>query len=310
MKKLTVLTAFILALLVACQNATQTKGTDNQIVSAVDLDNHPGKELMATNCYSCHAPGGGPENRIAPPMHAVKMHYKENGISKEEFVANILAFHKNPVAENSKMPNAIEKFGIMPKFGFPDKDIEQIAEYMFLADLHKNLQGNSAANMEGKSTAEIGLSYAMSTKQQLGKNLMSAIKTEGTPNAIAFCNVHAYPITDSLAKIYNLSIKRVTDKPRNSSNLANEDELAHIETFKNALIEGKELESIVSETDGIINFYYPIITNDMCLQCHGEPNKEIDEATLAQLNKLYPDDKAKGYAMNQVRGIWSISWEK
>ena len=60
----------------------------------------------------------------------------------------------------------------------------------------------------------------------------------------------------------------------------------------------------------MVNFYYPIVTNGMCLQCHGEPNKEIDEATLAQLNNLYPDDKAKGYAMNQVRGIWSISWEK
>ena len=157
---------------------------------------------MATNCYSCHAPGGGPENRIAPPMHAVKMHYNTEGISKEEFVANILAFHKNPIAENSKMPNAIEKFGIMPKFGFPDKDIEQIAEYMYLADLHKNIKGKSMGNMEGKTTGELGLSFAMSTKQQLGKNLMNAIKTEGTPNAIAFCNVHAYPITDSLVKSF------------------------------------------------------------------------------------------------------------
>ena len=150
----------------------------------------------------------------------------------------------------------------------------------------------------------------MSTKQQLGKNLMNAIKTKGTPNAIAFCNVHAYPITDSLAKIYNLSIKRVTDKPRNIDNMANEAELAHIETFKNALAEGKELESIVNETDEMVNFYYPIVTNGMCLQCHGEPNKEIDEATLTQLNKLYPDDKARGYALGQVRGIWSISWKK
>ena len=119
MKKLSILIASLMVLFVACQNSSSKKDTANQPTQEIDLESHPGKELMATNCYSCHAPGGGPENRIAPPMHAVKMHYNTEGISKEEFVANILAFHKNPVAENSKMPNAIEKFGIMPKFGFP-----------------------------------------------------------------------------------------------------------------------------------------------------------------------------------------------
>ena len=48
----------------------------------------------------------------------------------------------------------------------------------------------------------------------------------------------------------------------------------------------------------------------MCLQCHGTAGKEIDGATLSQLNKLYPDDQARDYAINQVRGIWSISWNK
>ncbi len=58
-----------------------------------------------------------------------------------------------------------------------------------------------------KSASEQGLNYAMSTKAQLAKNLMGAIQDNGAANAISFCNVHAYPITDSLAQVYNLNIK-------------------------------------------------------------------------------------------------------
>ena len=48
----------------------------------------------------------------------------------------------------------------------------------------------------------------------------------------------------------------------------------------------------------------------MCLQCHGKPNQDIKRPTLNSLANLYPEDKATGYSINQVRGIWSISFDK
>jgi hypothetical protein len=44
----------------------------------------------------------------------------------------------------------------------------------------------------------------------------------------------------------------------------------------------------------------------MCLQCHGKPNVDINEATLGQIEKLYPNDKAVGYGLNELRGIWVV----
>jgi hypothetical protein len=38
----------------------------------------------------------------------------------------------------------------------------------------------------------------------------------------------------------------------------------------------------------------------MCLQCHGTPNKQISDNTFSEIQKLYPNDKAVGYDMNQV----------
>jgi len=55
--------------------------------------------------------------------------------------------------------------------------------------------------------------------------------------------------------------------------------------------------------------YYPILTQELCLQCHGT-NTQIQEATATRLNNLYPKDLAKGYAENQVRGIWVVEMGK
>ena len=52
------------------------------------------------------------------------------------------------------------------------------------------------------------------------------------------------------------------------------------------------------------------MTNAMCLQCHGVPGVEINDGTLEQIQRLYPDDKAVGYSANQLRGIWVIEMDK
>ena len=39
-------------------------------------------------------------------------------------------------------------------------------------------------------------------------NVMQAINEGGPSNAVAFCNVHAMPLTDSLAEEYNCLIQR------------------------------------------------------------------------------------------------------
>ena len=45
----------------------------------------------------------------------------------------------------------------------------------------------------------------------------------------------------------------------------------------------------------------------MCLQCHG---KQIKPEVSQQIMKLYPKDLAIGYNESEVRGIWSITFDK
>jgi len=160
------------------------------------------------------------------------------------------------------------------------------------------------------SYEQIGLNMAFTTKSQLGKNLMGTMKERGTVAALEFCNIKAIALTDSMATVHKSRIKRVSDKPRNPNNKANKEELENIEAFKNTLSNKKDIAPIIETKNDSIYFYYPIITNAMCLKCHGTPNKEIDPTTLTALNDLYPTDLALGYSENEVRGIWSIQFKK
>jgi len=166
---------------------------------------------------------------------------------------------------------------------------------------------------EIKKYSDIGFEYAITTKQTLGKNLTGALMEGGTEHALKFCNVQAMPLTDSMSQLHNAKIKRVSDQPRNPKNAANAKELKQIKHFKALVAEGKtgkEIQPNVEIDGDKIHFYYPVLTNEMCLQCHGVKNEVVKPETLAMLSELYPKDQATGYGDNEVRGIWSIIFEK
>lgn len=331
MKPLTLLIVF--AFIFSCKDSKRPSYSKKKIDSSISTQTHAGKKLMETNCYVCHSPTADEDNRIAPPMIAIKKHYSVGNISKEEFINSVQNWIKNPTNDNAKMFGAVKRFGLMPKQGFPEETIKQIADYMYEFDIekpewfkdHYNKQhgkvngrgkgmgmqnSKQKTNLENFSYSEQGLKYALSTKAVLGKNLMGKIQKEGTLAALKFCNIKAYPLTDSMSVVHKATIKRVSDKPRNSNNKANALENGYISIFKKEAKLNKESEPIVVETAENVNFYYPIKTNGMCLQCHGKPTLDIKSNTLAQINKFYPKDLATGYSENQVRGVWSITFNK
>ena len=297
---------------------------DNELVQ-LDTISHNGKKLMETHCYLCHSPNAKEsQGRVAPPMIAVKSRYLMDYDTKEDFIKAISSFVENPTDDNAKMHGAVKNFGVMPKQVFPENATAQIADFMFDYQIEEpkwfaaHWQGHGNANWtqpgkkvivveKEKTYEEIGLEYALSTKKLLGQNLMGAIQKKGTLEALAFYNIQAMPLTDSMSVNYNAAIKRVSDKNRNPSNKANVEELVYIEQFKKEVAAKKEPKPVVVDRGEKIQFYYPIPTNTMCLQCHG---KQIKPEVAKQILKLYPKDLAVGYEENEVRGIWSITFNK
>ena len=333
-----------LIMLSSCNNSERTEYTTTQEVKVNSKKHisvtHPGKKLMENKCYVCHNPKSDLKGRIAPPMVAVKSHYMENGISKKDFADAIWGFVKKPNPYKSKMKGAINRFGLMPYQEFKESDIRDIANYMyeykidepewFKKHIEEESKGKMQYHNEGKQTStttvgsdkyafakaeiktksEIGMQYALNTKKELGKNLMGTIQKKGTLEAVKFCNKRAYPITDSMAVAQNASIKRVSDKPRNPENQANAKELEIIAQFKKAIANKEDYQPVTEVENSEVKFYAPITTNSMCLQCHGTPKKDIEPQVFKALANLYPEDKALGYDVNEIRGIWSITYRR
>jgi cytochrome c553 len=325
MKYLAILvTAFFLLQSCSSKNSDmQESAADTASLDAI----HPGKKLMETHCYLCHSPTAPElEGRIGPPMVAIKAWYMEKHPKKASFQRAIYNFLEKPSQENALMKEAVARHGLMPYQKFSDEVIQQITEFMFeyriqepdwFAGHWEKARDRGPYRQPGKmfeeeglvqTPKEIGLKYALETKQVLGKHLMEALQSKGAVHALEFCNTKAIPLTDSMGTIFNANIRRVSDKPRNPGNQANPEELVQIESFKKQLAEGKEPVPVLLKKEGIAHFYYPITTNSMCLQCHGKKS-DLQPELLQKVARLYPEDRATGYSENEVRGIWSIAFD-
>jgi hypothetical protein len=154
-----------------------------------------------------------------------------------------------------------------------------------------------------------GLQAAMQTKGALGGELMKAMEAGGPENAVAFCNTRALPITKEMSDKLGVDVTRVSDQPRNPANAANDEELAIIASFKEALARGHQPIPAVREHDEAVVGYYPIVTNGMCLKCHGVEGVDISSATQAVIDERYPQDQATGYGEKELRGLFVVTMD-
>ena len=119
----------VLTFVISCKEQPK-KAEETVTMSAEALAEH-GKNMMVTYCYQCHNPNTSRESMLGPPMIGIKKHYISDSTTKEAFVADLLSWMKGPKEENSKMPHALEKFGLMNHQVYPDSVIVGIAEYMY-----------------------------------------------------------------------------------------------------------------------------------------------------------------------------------
>lgn len=273
--------------------------------SSLTADPLDGAKLLQQKCNTCHNPDTAPGSRLAPPFFAIQKKYKKKYSKQADFMAAVVSFSSNPSEDKVLMKGALDKFGIMPKQNFNPDELEAIANYIYLAEFQHPPMGD-----EVLTPVQQGKEYALATKAVLGKNLMGQINTNGTDAALEFCNTKAIHFTDSMALAQGVSIKRVSDQNRNPDNAANEIELAYIASAKETLAKGVEIKPQLTEDETGYVGYYPIITNQMCLQCHGQKETQVKSSTLALLAEKYPMDLALGYKENELRGIWVVEWGK
>ena len=149
------------------------------------------------------------------------------------------------------------------------------------------------------------------TQKVLGTRLKEVIQDKGIPQALTYCNLNAYPLVDSLQDIYKAEIRRASLKTRNPANAPDKREEKIIKEYLNEIQEGvTPAVKVVLQNDKLY-YYRPIILSaQLCLNCHGNIGTDIKEDNYRVIKALYSDDNATGHKMGDLRGIWSITFEK
>jgi hypothetical protein len=145
--------------------------------------------------------------------------------------------------------------------------------------------------------------------EKLKSELVVAMKAEGPVKAIEVCNVAA-PAIAADASANGWSVGRTSLKTRNPKNAPNAWEMRILEEFDAAQSKGAEAAKLehfeVVEKNGVRTFRFmkAIPVAEPCLTCHGETIKEPVKAKLAE---LYPNDRATGYKVGDIRGAFTLS---
>ncbi|MCX8111597.1 MAG: DUF3365 domain-containing protein [Bacteroidia bacterium] len=152
------------------------------------------------------------------------------------------------------------------------------------------------------SWRQIADSLTLSRQQAILQRLLYAAEKEGWGGAVRYCHTAAETLT--FYRSPQFYVQRVALYHRNPRNaLADSLDRAAYNHFRQT---GKTESFIVEAKEGTLRYYRPIyIPMVQCLKCHGK-REDLDGQALAEIRKRYPGDKAIGFSLGDLRGMWKV----
>ena len=165
----------------------------------------------------------------------------------------------------------------------------------------------------GAAVEFIGEKNSKALKELLMSNLKKEIKNHGLEGAVEFCSKNAIGLTDMISERAGegVRLKRVSEQYRNPANKPDHaDAFAYTYFEKYLKKEGHYPQNFVlrmrhkmNKDIEIFRYFEPLYIQEACLKCHGE---KVDPKVKAKIKELYPDDKATGYKLGDLRGFVAV----
>lgn len=159
--------------------------------------------------------------------------------------------------------------------------------------------------LASQTSKEEGIGYIKILGKTLKTQLKSHLKADPTgKSAMAFCATQAQTLTDEVnAKLpKGVSVRRTSLKTRNPLNIPDETDKKIMKAYEEAMAQKtfnpKDIR--VVEVGDTTRVYKPLVTNGVCLKCHGT---NIDSSIQKQITTHYPKDSAVGFKAGALRGV-------
>lgn len=144
---------------------------------------------------------------------------------------------------------------------------------------------------------------------ELGRTLRgrleAAVKSHSFTGALAVCQDEAPTLAKELSARLGVTVGRTALRVRNEANQADPWEQAGLTKLQEQLDAGVEpaRAEVVEVFPGEIRFLKAIVTEPVCLVCHGEV---LDPGLQQDLLRRYPADRATGFKAGQLRGAFTV----
>ena len=171
--------------------------------------------------------------------------------------------------------------------------------YLAVIFLGTSLMGGSFNETDA---LKLGESASTALIQKLGGEVKAVMQKDGPVEAVNFCSKNAISLTHEVSKAHGVKMKRVTLQQRNPLNRPTSEEINLMNTWMSAMTKAQQPTAVLVNATTGFTYYKPlVITNDVCLKCHGvvEPSTPLGQA----LKTAYPNDRATGYKMGDLRGM-------
>ena len=123
---------------------------------------------------------------------------------------------------------------------------------------------------------------------------------EGPVPAIAACNTRAPELAESHSRS-GVTVGRSSHRLRSAANAAPD----WVRPILNAYVSDAATRApkSVALGAGRSGYVEPILVQPLCLTCHG---KALAPEVAARIAALYPDDRATGFEVGDLRGVWWV----
>jgi hypothetical protein len=138
---------------------------------------------------------------------------------------------------------------------------------------------------------------------QLRARLTAVMSTEGPQAAVRVCADEAQALTQAVAKAHGASGGRASLRQRNATSPPPDWVASWLQTQGERKGEGVQgmAETVDTPAGRVARVLQPIVIAEPCLACHGAA-ETIAPAVKEVLAARYPNDRATGYALGDLRG--------
>lgn len=172
------------------------------------------------------------------------------------------------------------------------------------------LNGQGALAVEEPWMAD-ARAVATAVPPKLLQVLTDAIAKSSAADAVTVCQDTAPKMAKAASEQSGWQVRRVSLRNRNPKAVPDAWERETLEDFDGRAAAGEATASLERATvqtfDGkpLQRYMRALPTQGLCLSCHG-PADQLAPGVAERLKALYPDDRAVGYSLGQIRGAMTL----